>query len=366
MTPLSYWVARRLSRFKNPDMSANMTYPDDDPYGENVQVLLMLAQNLYIYYVPVIICFGIATNTFMCVVLLKTKLRKKFFTHIFAAINICDAGFLATLLLIWIKDQGVDIYRAPGLCQVVIFMSHFFPFLSFWNSISASLILIVRAKSSCLTNTCQGTGKARTLVISLSIFTFTIYIYKTWTNGVLVINDTRFCTVLPETEGAMKVLNIMDVIFLLVIPFVMFLIFDLVTLVKKILKYFLVNSLNRSKVYRDALKVIIAHSVCFHLFVGPGCISKLIFIFRVISGSADTYQFKDLVLENIFQYFFYTYFGIKPVVHFCVSKSFRAHFRGLIFKAKETMSMSRMLLNSNSQEQTLLWSAITWEAMKSQ
>ena len=354
---MNFVLLGQLEQLRSEGMTGNESYLDYEPYDEAVTSLIHLAQILYIYYIPVIICLGISLNTIVCIVLLRTKLRKKFFTHVFAATTISDNGFLFTVLLIWMKDQAVDIYKAPGMCQMIIFMSHFFPFLSFWHSVSASIILLIRPRSSCLTNTCNGPGKSRTLIISLSIFTLTIYVYKTWTNGVLVIQGARFCTILPETEEAMKILNILDVIVLLVLPFLIFAIFDLLIIVKQIMKLYLANSFNGSSTYRDSLKVVLVHSICFHVFVGPGCSSKLILLFRYMSGN-EHYDYQELILESIFQYVFYTYFGIKPLFHIIVSKSLRVHLKELLLKAKQTMSMSRMLMNAGSHDQTLLWSII--------
>ncbi|XP_071135240.1 relaxin receptor 2-like [Mytilus edulis] len=355
MTPL--WVSlAELREYERRRMSGNFTLADDnEAYDDSILPLLTIAHDLYIYYVPFIICLGTILNLFITLVLLKTRLRKRFHSHIVAAIAICDIGFLVALLFIWIKDQGIEIYRVPGLCQMVIFMSHFFPFLSFWHMIATCFIIMICPKNHCLTHTCNNVGKARTLVISLSIFTFTIYIYKTWTNGVVSVNGVKFCTILPETEAAMSILNILDMVVLLLLPFFLLIFFQILTIINFILKTVVTKSIGRSYLCRDYFKVIFAYSICFHIFVGPGCISKILVLFRMTHDKTPTYNFKDIIIENFIQYIFYTYFAIKPLVYMIVSRSFRYHFKELITKAKQTINITRTLVtNSQSQEQTLL------------
>lgn len=350
MTPL--WVAR-MFELRHPEMESNYTYPDYPLHDESLDILLRVAHKMYTYYVPIIISFGISLNILLGIVLLKTKLRKKFFPHIFASVAIADNGFLLTLLIIWVKDQGVDVYKAPGLCQVVIFMSHFFPFLSFWLSISGCYMFVYRPKSSCFENMCRGPGKARTLVISLSIFTFTVYIYKTWTNGILSIRGHRFCTVLPETKKAMSILNILDVVFLLILPFIMFFVFIIFSTVVKFRRLLLKDGGNMPSIFGDNFRILIMHSLCFMVFVTPGCFSKIVFFLGSLNDE-NRYNFKDFIIENILQYLFYTYFAVKPLFHFIVSKEFRIHFRQLLFQAKQTITLSRVVLTERAQEQTLL------------
>lgn len=356
MTPLWVSLAEVEDHEEKRRMSQNYTdYDDSNSYDESLISLLNIAHDLYIYYVPVIICGGTLLNLFISIVLLKTRLRKRFHTHLIAAISICDMGFLVTLLFIWIKDQGIDIYEVPGLCQMVIFMSHFFPFLSFWHMIAMCLVIMICPKSHCLTNTCNTVGKARTLVISLSVFSFTVYIYKTWTNGIVYMGGVKFCTVLPETEAAMSILNIMDMVVLLLLPFFLFIFFQILTIINFILRAFVTKSLGRSYLCRDYFKVIFAYSVCFHIFVGPGCVSKIIVLFRMSREESPAYSFKALIVENFIQYIFYTFFAVKPLIYMVLCRSFRYHLKELISKAKHTINITRSLVvNSQSQEQTLL------------
>ena len=356
MTPLWVSVAALQKYEKRKRMSGNYTEADDyESYDDSIITLLTISHKLYIYYVPAVICIGTILNVFISVVLLKTRLRKRFHSHILAAISICDAGFLVTLLFIWIKDQGIDVYKVPGLCQMVVFMMHFFPFLSFWFMIATCFLIMICPKCLCLTNTCNNVGKARTLVISLSIFTFTIYVYKTWTNGIVNVDGVTFCTVLPETEKAMSILNILDMVVLLLLPFLLFLFFHILTIINFVLKTVVTKSIGRSYMCRDYFKVIFAYTVCFHIFVGPGCISKILVLFRMTHEETPAYNFKDMIVENFIQYIFYTYFAVKPIVYMLMSRSFRYHFKELISKAKETINMTRTLVaNSQSQEQTLL------------
>lgn len=352
MTPL--WIAQvSLSE----DMASNhssetvqMMKPSSD-----TQLLIHIAKDLNMYYVPFILTLGLSLNIVCCLGFTRTKLRKKFFTQIFLAIAIADIGFLLTLLLLWLSEQSVDIYQVPGMCPMVIFMSHFFPFLSFWHSEAAAAIIILQPNIGFVNKFSRGAGKGKILVISLSVLSFTVYLYKTWTNGVLTMGGIKYCTVLTETQEAMKVLNIFDVFFLLLLPLIGFVLFDLIVIFRHVHFYWQCQrSMGpRMKIAKDAMRIIIAHSICFALLVGPGCFSKILFYAKGGHWNNEI-NIRDFLLQNLFQFLFYTYFAVTPFVHIMVSTSFRTHVRLSFQRVKRNAHNNNIFQTELASDQTLL------------
>ncbi|GFR76351.1 neuropeptide GPCR A19 [Elysia marginata] len=92
---------------------------------------------------------GTTSSALTCAVLLRTHLRKKFYSHFLVGESVSSLGFLLTVLINWMHDQGLAVFRVPGLCQVNVFCSHFFLCLVIWLSvISALLILFDLARPS--------------------------------------------------------------------------------------------------------------------------------------------------------------------------------------------------------------------------
>ena len=322
---------------------------------KDTEILVQLAQDLNMYYVPFLLSFGLSLHVVCCLGFTRTKLYNKFFTQIFLAISIADIGFLITLLLLWLSEQSFDIYKIPGMCPMVIFMSHFFPFLSFWLSEAAAAVIVLQPNVGFVNKFSRGAGKGRILVLCLFVLSFTVYLYKTWTNGVLTVGGRRYCTALQETQEALKILNIFDVLFLLLIPLIGFILFDAIVLFRHIHFYWQCQRRMgpRLKIAKDAMRIIIAHSVCFAFLVGPGCFAKILFYAKGGHWN-NQINVRDFLLQNLFQFLFYTYFAVTPFVHILVSASFRTHFRMSFKRVKRSTINNNVFHAELASEQTLL------------
>ena len=352
MTPL--WIVQVSLQEAMANNHTSGSVQMKPPDSEHSDILVNIARDLNMYYVPFLLTFGLSLHVLCCLGFTRTDLRKKFFTQIFLAITISNMGFLFTLLLLWLSEQSIDIYKVPGMCPMVIFMSHFFPFLSFWHSEAAAIIIVLQPNVGFVNQFSRGSGNGKILVVCLSVLTFTVYLYKTWTNGVLTIKGVNYCTVLPDTQEAMKVLNIFDVLFLLVLPLIGFLTFDVIVIFRHLRFYWQCQRRvgPRMKIAKDAMRVVIAQSVCYVLLVGPGCVSKLVFYGKGGHWNKEI-DVRDFLLQNLFQFLFYTYFALTPLVHVMVSTSFRSHFR-LSFERVKRESRDSIFQTEQTSDQTLL------------
>ena len=333
MTPL--WVAHlSLDSAKETNMSGDKT-AETRSQGHDISLLVKVSRNLDMYYIPVLLITGLSLHIFCCIVFTKTRLYRRFFTQLFLGVSIADIGFLSTLSLLWLNDFGLQVYTVPGVCPIVIFASYYFPFLSLWLTVTAAVILVLQPFVGCVNKFAGGKGHGKIVVLTMAVFSFIVYLYKTWTYGVLDINGRSYCTVLRTNTEAMKVLNVFDVLFLLFFPFLGAVVFDVLVI---IMKTGLIYRCRRKsgplmRCSRDALRVICAESIGFIVLVGPGCLSK--FVLHVINGhvNGDTH-IRDLLLQNLFQFCFYTYFAITPLLHISASKSFRNQVRFSVARQK--------------------------------
>ncbi|XP_046359345.2 uncharacterized protein LOC124137190 [Haliotis rufescens] len=280
---------------------------------------------MQVFIVPILSSLGILGSLFCCVVFLKTRLRKKFYSHFLVCVSASSGGFLSTVMTTWLNGQGVDVYNAPGLCQIVVFSSHFFPLLTFWSTlIGAYLILWDSLKPRSLA-WMNSSSTAKCIIVAMAICGFTMYSYKTWTNGTVSVQGYRICSVLPENEAAMAVLNVLDILFLLIVPSVFFFVFDMLFLITKMSGRCKIHKSQCSKRHREVMKLVLAHSICFHILVTPRGVSMLAFIAnRWIYGVFPT--FNEILTQQVFQFLFYAYFAVLPYLPLLMSEKFRFYF----------------------------------------
>nr|KAG5692628.1 hypothetical protein BaRGS_003518 [Batillaria attramentaria] len=334
-----------------------------------MMMMMMMICILYfqVFSLPVFILLGLVGSAMGSAVLLGTRLRYKFFSHFLVCLNVASAAFLLTVFLSWLAANGVDVFAVPGLCQIYVFSSHFFTFLTVWHSVLGSYLVLCDwlkpGAFPCLTNPTA----AKTAVVALSVFGFTVYSYKTWTYASLVHNGTRTCNVIPENMTAMAVLNVLDLLLLLVVPSVLFLVF--VTTVTILLLRPLCRRVDGTKCvatscvrdrgiiasssrappcdvilsdsssmlrryelaarYQEVHGLALSQSACFLLLVTPHAVSSVhVVVLRWVYHQLQTED--DILLHHVFQFPFYLYFAVLPFCPMFSSYKFRAYLCDLL------------------------------------
>ncbi|BFZ24943.1 hypothetical protein BsWGS_27982 [Bradybaena similaris] len=164
----------------------------------------------------------------------------------------------------------------------------------------------------------------------LAIFAFTIYSYKTWTHGTFRSMSGTECSVIPESEKAMEVLNVFDLLLLLYLPSLCFLVFDVILLSWTCGRVFMTHVDVYKRRHAEVLKIVLCHSVCFHLLITPRAISSSIVTYnRYVYRKEPTSE--DLAVNQSLQIIFYLFFALNPIFPFCVSRKFRRN-ASVLFK----------------------------------
>lgn len=308
---------------------------------------------------PVFIAVGVAGSVLGIVVLLGTHLRYKFFSHFLVCLNVSSASFLLTVFTSWLADTGVDVFWLPGLCQLHIFSSHFFTFLAVWISVLGAYLVLwdwIRPREVPWLNSPTA---AKVAVLALAVLTFTVYSYKSWTHFSLVHRGSRVCTVIPENERAMQVLNALDVLVLLVLPSFFFIVFVFIVLFRRLRPYCRgvkrlgcrkVSVKGRERVIytcpsgdvitelgglrlvrRDAVprlrevhRLVLSQAACFLLLVTPRAVSGLLVLVLRFGYGLQPRE-HDILLNQVFQVTFYLYFTVLPLCPVVSSSKFRLH-----------------------------------------
>lgn len=283
--------------------------------------LMQLDTVLKKYLIPVDIFFGMAGNSLSAILFKSFHDKGKKITPMLSAVAIVDIGYLFSLLLTWLNNQAIQIYTAPGLCQIKIFCSHYFAFLSFWYLGWTVFLIMLASIAPSKYNALRSSGMARLCLVGISVFSFTGHLYKTWTYGSISLAENWYCALLPENQEALQVLNVFDTFFMQVTPSLVFIIFHIFLVfccVRIPLRSGSVstNSTDTADEFRIVLTLTILYQVC----ILP------IIITSVVSAVSNDRPKKQMIIFNILHQPFYAYFALKPIVYVIVSTGYRQAF----------------------------------------
>ena len=138
--------------------------------------VLQFQQYAYVIMNPV----GIVCNLFVFYIFTKTKLKGNSTARYLAATAIADSGFLLARMVINLNEFNIPIYHQRGVCQLVTFGQHAFPFLIRWYLCCAVVDQFIginwpRKKPKMCT-----VFRAKCVVISLAMMAIVCYLYVTW------------------------------------------------------------------------------------------------------------------------------------------------------------------------------------------
>ena len=171
--------------------------------------------------VPIIIAIGILCNALSLAVFLHTRMRSQSCSVYLAYLNIVDTGFLLGLLPAWLGFVNIDIFHTQGVCQITIFSTYVFAFLSVWTVVAFTVErFIVVYHPFQKPQMCTKT-RAVKVVCGLTLGATVLYSYIFWTAGIMEVEyfgeTHRSCTFKPQYE---KGVYIMSIIVELVVTFI--------------------------------------------------------------------------------------------------------------------------------------------------
>ncbi|XP_066982475.1 thyrotropin-releasing hormone receptor-like [Macrobrachium rosenbergii] len=208
----------------SPDDEAYYHY-DYEHYNLTDEQWLIVRQ-LNTYYIPLLIVVGFVGNLLSCVVFLNTRLRMRSSSYYLAALAIADVTYLFILFLVWLDLLGFNTFNVNVLCQLEIYLGSVSSSLSVWLTVAFTVERFIAVQYPLQRPTVCTVHRAKTIILSLSCFSATVHVYVFITAGVIVHEDEdgskiTECNLRMDYRGLMNIINWIDTLLTLVIPFIM-------------------------------------------------------------------------------------------------------------------------------------------------
>ncbi|ELU17094.1 hypothetical protein CAPTEDRAFT_26883, partial [Capitella teleta] len=173
------------------------------------------------YFVPVIIFIGFIGNTTSFVVFTSTHLRKLSSSVYLAALAVADNGFLLSVFIMWSVHIDWNLHSKPGWCQLFVFLTYFFSFLSVWYVVAFTVERFIAVCFPFKRNVICTVNKARIVVSAIAAAAFLFYNFALWTTTVTVTSEGHSeCRPRAGTIKILQVINNIDTVITLIIPMV--------------------------------------------------------------------------------------------------------------------------------------------------
>lgn len=198
------------------------------------------------YYLAVIIIFGMVGNTLNFLVFTRTHLKLRSSSYYLAALALADLGFLLTLLVVWLNHVGVDLFNRQGFCQALVYTSSVCSCLSVWLTVAFTIERLIAVQYPLQRPYMCTVRRAKIIISVLTLTTLTSHVYSLFTAGITDAgpDGKSICDLLPAYYRFMHVVNLLDTVLTLVIPFILIVVMN--TLIAKNLIVFS-RTFNRKK-----------------------------------------------------------------------------------------------------------------------
>ena len=173
------------------------------------------------FLIPVIIVVGLVGNALSFCVFRCTSLRSYPSNVYLSALALADSGFLLMLSMTWLNVLHVPLFHTQGLCQLFVYLTYVFGFLSVWYVVTFTVERFVVVCYPLYRYTWCTSGRARLVVASFAGVAAVAYSFTLWTSKVVVLaNGSRVCTHLSEYDTLLSVAGHIDSFVTLLVPFV--------------------------------------------------------------------------------------------------------------------------------------------------
>ena len=212
---------RDVRSFFDIPQESNMSNMTCDLASTDERTLMRwIVYNMDIYLIPIIITVGIVGNTISFLVFLLTPISALSSSVYLAALSVSDNGFLLCVFGGWLVNVNFSFYDHQGLCQLFIYLTYVFGFLSVWYVVAFTVERYVAVCFPLRRNEMCTTRRAKFVVTGMAILALLAYNPMLWTSTVDIAVDTSnpFCHIVDKHEGLVEVLNYIDTVITLIIP----------------------------------------------------------------------------------------------------------------------------------------------------
>ncbi|CAG2215628.1 mu-type opioid receptor-like [Mytilus edulis] len=328
-----------------------------------------LERDIQKYSKPVICLSGFIGNFLSAAIFLSKSQRKTSCSLYLGVRSLSDTGFLISLFFIWLGDMQVNAFKAPGLCQSIIFLSYVCAFLSVWFIVIVTFENYIRICMPFQVNTYCTTRKAKIIIVLFTLISFIIYNFTLWTFTVKIApSGMSLCLPIQEFNYILQYLYYIDTVVTLVLP-------TLITIVLMIpITYNLLELLRRQQArltgksqqkdrrqstpQSKVTKLLFSVSLAFILLSLP---SHVVRTHLAISSFVALEEIDPLVvsLKYIFETIYYLSFAVNIVIYLTFGDRFRSDFKNKFcsrFSSKKEQSSQTTpsVLNADREESNTL------------
>ncbi len=147
-----------------------------------------------------------------------THLKRSSSATYLSALSLADTGFLLSLFIVWLPRVQVPIFHTAGWCQMTIYLTHIFCFLSVWMIVSFSAERYIIVYHPLSRDTYCTKTKARIVIGCLFVFALVLYCSTLVTSGVVRFHTQQFCMPLPQYYEIITVMTSVDTFLAWVVP----------------------------------------------------------------------------------------------------------------------------------------------------
>lgn len=289
---------------------------------------------LNLYYVPVVIIVGIVGNTLSCAVFAGTYLHKRSSSYYLAALAVADTGFLLTLGTVWLAMAGTDLTNKDGWCQILLYVSSVTSFLSVWLIVSFTVERLIAVLFPLQRPYMCTVRRAKIVVVILSVSALCIYMFLLRTVGVVTVDGAKECTVKQEFIYTVSVMNLLDTVLTLIVPFVTLSILNSV-IVYQVLIFSKMyrskvastkshrSSLQSSKTHHSIAKLLLLLSTVFLVLNLPSYAIRVHMFVKTLLVKEPRMSDTEYILQQYFQLLYYTNFSLNFFLYAVYGVNFR-------------------------------------------
>ncbi|XP_067685284.1 thyrotropin-releasing hormone receptor-like [Haliotis asinina] len=298
------------------------------------------------YFIPIILITGITGNIISFVVFICSQLKRLSTSVYLAALALADTGFLICVGLGWLDNVGVNVFRGNGSCQIIVWVTYVFSFLSVWYVVCFTTEMYLTIFHSHIGHKISKPKKARIVVCFVTSFACALYAYTFWSAKSQTVDGKLLCVPHTENRNVVIGLTLTDTTITLVLP-LSILIFMNTRILILIMQVYntktdcdsnsssvegtidggQANDCHRvnyaSKVQRKTTKMLVTVAMSFLFLNLPSHAIRVQSLLRTLFQPGYATTEIEYLCQQVVQLLYYLNFAINFVIYNACAKSFR-------------------------------------------
>lgn len=298
------------------------------------------------YIIPFIIITGIIGNIISFVVFICSQLKRLSTSVYLAALAFADTGFLICVGFGWLDNVGVAVFRGSGICQIVVWVTYIFSFVSVWYVVCFTTEMYLSIFHSDIGHKISKPRKARIVVCFFLSFACAFYMYTFWSAKSLSVDGKQLCVPHTENRNVLIGLTLADTTMTLVLPFsiLIFMNTRILILIMRVYSTKTAGDSNSSsadgtidsgqacdgrrvkyasKVQKKTTKMLVTVAMSFLFLNLPSHAIRVQSLLRTLFQSGYATTEIEYLCHQVVQLLYYLNFAINFVIYNACAKSFR-------------------------------------------